>query len=341
MGWEAANARARGLAPHLLSRDALVGAAATGSWTAAARVLAGRGYPVSEPELGSRSDFDRAVGRIAARRLELLGRWLGDRRGMLAVIFEDEDRRSLRRLLRGAAQGAPPEARLLGLIPTPDLPEPLLWRLAQAPSYDVLTDTLVRAGHPAGRVLASTRDPKRKLESPGLWRAEIRLARLFATRATRAARGAGAIVRRFASLLIDLENGWTLVAAPEWGAEITPHDLYLPGGSVIDRDEFLRLARLRTPQGELWRAVAERFASTPLRDVFLDPPDPARIEGRGARALVAWQRSEARRDPLSASTALEVLLRIRAEAHDVRLVTFSLDLGAPVPVIEDNLRTAA
>jgi hypothetical protein len=119
-------------------------AAEAGSWSGAARTLVAGGFPAAEHDLASRADFDRAAGRIAAARLELLGRWLGNRRGALAVIYEDEDRRSIRRLLRGAAEGASREARLRGLTPTQGLPERVMIRLASA-----FSDRLRHAG--AGR----------------------------------------------------------------------------------------------------------------------------------------------------------------------------------------------
>lgn len=341
MDWGTANARARGLATHLLSREGLLHAAGAGTWSAAARSLVGSGFPASERDLVSREEFDRAAGRIAAGRLGLLGRWLGDQRGALAVIYEDEDRRSVRRLLRGAVQGVSPDARLLGLIPTPDLPEQLLLRLSRASSSDHLVLLLVRSGHPAGRALTSATGSKRDHQAPGLWRSDVALGRLFATRATRAARRAGSRVRQFVALLIDLENAWSLLARPDWGAEVTPDALFLDGGRALDHDAFARLAALGGSPDAMGRELSKRFASTPLAGMFADPPGAAHLEDRAAAALIAWQRAEARKDPLSAARVLEVLLRIRGEAHDVRLVVFAVDLGAPPQTIEPSLVSAA
>jgi len=341
MDWGAANARARGLATHLLSREGLLRAAGAGTWSAAARSLVGSGFPARERDLVSREDFDRAAGRIAAGRLGLLGRWLGSERGALAVIYEDEDRRSIRRLLRGAVQGVSPDARLLGLIPTPDLPERLLFRLSRAPSFDRLVAVLLRSGHPAGPALVPAAGSRRTREPPTLWRSEVALGRLFATRATRAARRAGSPVRRFVALLIDLENAWSLLARADWGAGVTPDDLFLDGGRTLDRGSFVRLSALAGLPDTIGRELAGRFAATPLSRLFADPPAVAHFEDRAAGALIAWQRAEARTDPLSAASLLEVLLRIRGEAHDVRVVVFAVDLGAPPQMIEPSLVSAA
>lgn len=312
MGWEAAVARGRGLATHLVSRDTLLRAAEAGSWTGAARTLVTAGFPAIERDLASRADFDRAAGRIAAARMELLGRWLGNRRGALAVIYEDENRRSIRRLLRGAAEGTSRETRLRGLTPTPELPERVLVRLASAASPERLIDMLVHAGHPAGRVLATARGPRRAPQAPGLWRSELELDRLFATRVTRAARRAGAPVRRFTALLIDVENAWSVLSASHWGDDVTPEEVFLEGGKALDRDAFLTLARLPESGDGRWRGLARQFASTPLGRLFADPRAAALLEDQVAVALVAWQRAEARKNPLSAAAVLDVLLRIQA-----------------------------
>jgi vacuolar-type H+-ATPase subunit C/Vma6 len=335
MGWEAANARARGLATHLLRRDMLSRAAASGSWEAAARFLAGRGYPLREQDLLSRTDLDQAIGRIAAGRLAVLERWLGSHRASLSVVYELEERRSLRRLLRGATQGISPEHRRSGLVPTPGLPERLLHRLSQAPSLEALAAALLRAGHPAGRVLSV-----RGRQAMTLWQAELALDRLFATRVSRSARGGGRMVREFTALCLDLENAWTLLGAREWGTDVVPRDLFLPGGRAISFDDFIDLAK--APSSDVrWRGVASRFASTPLAAAFREQAAPAALEGNATRALVHWQRAEARRDPLAVSTVLAVALGIRAEAHDVRLVLFACDLGAPASTILSSLETAA
>ena len=335
MGWEAANARARGLATHLLRRDEFARAAAAGSWDASARILAGRKYPISEQDLLSRADLDRAIGRIAANRLKLLERWLGARRESLSVVYELEERRSVRRLVRGAAQGSSPDHRLSGLTPTPGLPERLLHRLALAPSLERLITLLQHAGHPAGRALApGVRQPV------SLWEAELALDRLFATRVSRAARRGGPMVRRFTALHIDLHNAWSLLGAREWGTGVTPREVFLPGGKVLPLEVFVSLA-MEQASAARWNGLAKTFAATPLAPVFREPLDPNTLEATATRALVAWQRAEARRDPLSVSTVLSVALRIGVEAHDVRLVIFACDLGAPVSTLMSCLETAA
>ena len=340
MSWGAANARARGLATHLVGRPVLLSAAGAGGWAAAARMLVARGFPAGEPDLLTPIEFDRAIGRVLAGRLELLGAWLGRHRSALAVIYENQERHSLRRLLRGAAQGGSPAARLQGITPTPGLPERALERLARAESPIRLAQGLVRLGHPAGRALLVTRSSGKDAELPALWLAEAALGRLFAIRVTRAARRGGRLVRQCASLLIDLENAWALLAAPDWGSDIAPGLVFLPGGVVLDDGTFAELAANRD-RDRVRAGLARRFGPTPLRELLGGALSDLQLESRALAALVGWLRQEGRRNPLGPAVVLEVMLRFQAEAHDMRLVLGLATLGAPRSAGEAALVTAA
>lgn len=338
MPWSGANARARGLATHLLDRESLLLAAGAGSWQAAARALVERGYPLHESGAQlTPQEFDRATGRVLADRLALLGRWLGPRRAALAVLYEEAEYRALRRLLRGAAQGASPGARLRGTTPTPGLPERALELLARAESPAHLAESLIRLGHPAGRALKVAGAGTKASE---LWRLEGALARVFALRATRAARHAGRAVRRFAAMLIDLENAEALLLLGEWGSGVSADEVFLSGGLVLDRARFARAATLGG-HDPVAAALTDWFALTPLGEVFGEAPGPGSFEARALGALLAWQRREGRRDPLGPAVVLEVIERMRAEAHDVRLVSSAADLGAPRGVVAAALVTPA
>ncbi|HEX7024521.1 MAG TPA: hypothetical protein VF187_06865, partial [Gemmatimonadales bacterium] len=63
MVWDAANARARGLATHLLTRESLLAAVEAGSWQAGIRALSARGYPVTDGGAPvTPAEFDRVAG---------------------------------------------------------------------------------------------------------------------------------------------------------------------------------------------------------------------------------------------------------------------------------------
>ena len=338
MPWDAATVRARGLATHLLRRESLTRAAAAGSWAQAARVLVEHGYPLSDAAHLSAEDLERETAGLLSRRLALLSRWLGPASDVLAVITEDDDRRNLRALLRGAAQGASPGARLQGLVPTASLPHSTLERLAHADSPAQLAELLVRAGHAAGRPLREAARAEREARGGTLWRMEFALSQVFALRLTRAARRGGRAVRRLAACLLDLENACSLLLAPEWGAGVLPDDVFLPGGSIIGREEFARIAALGNLD-QVLEALAMRFTGTPLRDLFLPGLDTVHFERRAQAALLEWQYLEARRDPLGPWVLLLTLQRMRIEARDVRFLAGALRMGAPPGTIAAGLVT--
>lgn len=340
MLWDDVNARARGLATHLLDRSDLLRLAESRSWDAFVRDVQESGVPLISRDGGTTSppDFDRAVGRVVAQRLALLARWLGPRRVVLNVIYEDEERRTLRALLRGAAQGGSPGARLRAATPTPGLPGRVLERLARADSPAALAEELVRVGHPAGRAL---REARLREPALGLLGLETALTRTFATRATRAARRGGPVIRQFVAELIDLENAWTLILGGGRHHSITGDTLFVEGGAVLDRKTYLRL-QATAGLGELFAQLRTAFAGRGLDRVFTgEAPEPARIETRAFTARIAAQRALARRNPLGPSVTLSILERIRGEGRDLRTVAWGLALGAPGPAIEAQLVTAA
>lgn len=340
MNWDAVNARARGLATHLLSRDALRRAARCRSVPELALRLSEAGSSGAESVAPSATELDRAIGRTVAARFRLLARWLGPRREVLSVVLEEEDRRSLRGLLRGAAGGIAPVSRLRGLNPTPSFTSRQLERLAAAESPAALAEELRRQGHPAGRALqVGLADPR--TSQLGLIALEAELGRLFATRATRAARRGGPLVRAMAAQSVDLANAAALLAAGSWGRDVVASDLWLPGGTAITREAFGQLLK-ETDAEQVARALRQRLGATALGAAFRDGlPAPADLERRVLAARIAWLRVEARRNPLGPAVVLGVLLRILAEAQDVRTVLAGLGLGAPAPVIEAALAEAA
>jgi vacuolar-type H+-ATPase subunit C/Vma6 len=327
MRWDDVNARARGLATHLLHRSDFLRFGQAATWSAAAAQAVGAGFPADPGALGSFGEFERAIGQVVSRRLRLLGRWLGPREPAAALVLEDEDRRSLRTLLRGAAAGVAPVIRLRALTPSPTLSERTLARLAQAGSPAALARSLLRLGHPAGRALsdAASEPSGTAGRRAGLFPLEVALSRLFARRAMRGARRAGRQVGGFVALAIDRENAGSLLLAPAWVADVAPDEVFLAGGTILEPADFAAIARLADP-GLIQTRLAERFRATPLAPAF-EAAQPAQFESRAAAAVLHWYRRVAREDPLGPGVLFHVLERIRAEAHDLRLVLARLTLG--------------
>ena len=340
MRWDDVNARARGLATHLLDRRALDALAASSEWTTFLARVATLGYPL-DPGSGALVDppaFDRAVSGVASARLALLGRWLADRRAVLAVALEDEERRTVRALLRGVAQGASPGARLRAVIPTPALPPRALERLARASTIAELARELVRLGHPAGRVME---DQLRRSSAPGLRTLEWALTRMFSQRAVRAARRGGTVVRQFASDLVDEANLWTLLLAAPLETDAPPDSEFLPGGARVTKTLFARL-RVERDGDRLLEALRVALSGSPLGVALApDPLDLASVEARAAAARIAWLRRVARRDPLGPAVVLSVLERIRAETRALRAIAWGVAFGASGPTLSSWMPEAA
>ncbi len=177
-----------------------------------------------EEGTASPAALELALRRAAADRLRLLARWCGPRVAILAVLFEDEDRRSLRALLRGSLQHAPAEARLAGLVPTPTLPERALRELANQATPAAVAALLTAWRNPYGSVLLAAASAAQ----PDLFTLELLVNRTFAARASRAARGTG-LLADYVRDAIDLENAVHGAGARERG------ERHQPRGSLPSR----------------------------------------------------------------------------------------------------------
>lgn len=332
MRWDDVNARARGLATHLLTPRDLHELVRARSPDDLQRLLEARGYPGAAEGAESASRFDRHVGDVTAVRFALLGRWLGPRRSALGVIYEVEERQAVRALLRGAVQALSPAGRLHAVTPTPGLPRPQLEALAAAASPADLARRLLALGHPVGRALqVATSEPA----TQGLLGLEAAVARTYAVRATRAARRGGRILRSFTAWAIDAENAWAVLQADLWGPQAQPQEFWLPGGRVLSPERFVQLAV--APEGAR-SELASAFAGSPFAAVFSQPPGGEAGFERGLLAAqIAWCRAMARLQPLGPAVVLGVLSRIRAEAHDLRAIAWGLELQAPAAAVSAAL----
>lgn len=335
--WGDVNARARGLGTRLLNRPALERLAGAAGMRGVADGLAARGFPVPGEEPGRRRPevLEAVVRRLAGDRTALLLRWLGPRAEVVRVLFEAEERRSVRALLRGAAAGAPPAERTAGLVPTPALPASALEDLARARDPTGVVEGLLARDHPFGEALRGGGDG----EAPGLLEAERRLAAAFAARAVSAVPRREPGLRRFVERTVDLENAWTALlwdGAPE---EPPAEGFFLEGGRVLDRERFRGI--LSGESSEERRSVLARaFGETPLGRAFgRSVPDPGALEGPALRARIREERAAALREPLGPAPLLLYALRLRAEAFDLRRIVWGVALGAPSAEVGAELVT--
>jgi len=346
--WGDVVARARGLSSHLLQPAQLELLRRCASVPALAVQLSSLGLlPAGEKgtpadsvagALADEHALELHLRRRAAASLGLLARWAADRCALLAPLFDDEDRRSLRALVRGVLSAQPPALRQADLIATPALPQRALEQLARAGDLTTISASLVAWGHPFGGPLAS----QARLQRPDLLQIEMALARAFASRA-RQLGADDAAMSRFVERTIDLENLRAALVLSAQATELEPAALFIEGGALITLDDLRFAAALQQPgqPAPAPRALAlqlgARVRGTPL-EAALGARSSEAAPGRAAesydddaalRALVAEQRAFARRDPLGLGPVVLFALRQREELRSLMRLLWSVSLGMP------------
>lgn len=320
--WGDVNARARGLAGALPTGADLQALAREPSVPALGRALAAHGVGRERPP-ATAAELDAAVRRWAGGRLSLLGRRMGPRRARAArILLDDADRRAVRALLRGAAEGAPAPARLSGLAPTHRLPLARLESLAGCDSIEALAEGLERLGHPAAAPLRA--GPAGTI--PDLFALEGALDRTYARRALEGA-GRHGDLAAFVREEIDLRNAWSLLVL-SGVAEVDDVDrVYVAGGTRIPAARFRELCG--TEAERVRASLATLFGPGPLSDLFRDADATAAIERRalGLR-MTAWAR-RARAAPLGPAPFLVFGLRLAAVTHDLCALAWGCALDVP------------
>lgn len=323
--WEDLNARARGVATHLLSLGDLEVLSRALDLAGLATSLSRVGIPVGEAEgAATPAALELALRRWAAGNLAILARWVGDRGGALPLVFWEEDRRSLRALARGAHAGTSAERRLAGLLPTPSLPERALEELARAPSIAAIGTLLTVWEHPFAAPFVATSTSG----APDLMALEQELGRLAADTASTAARRSGCrALRRFVAEGIDAENALLALLLARAGDDGGGVAHFLPGGTGIDRSRFVEAIATGDPRRAAQKLVEGRHF--PFAKLLLqDPLDVAALEGAFLRARIAELTRRVRLAPLEPMTTVWVALRLRAQLIDLQRIVWMVTLGA-------------
>lgn len=327
--WSDVLARVAGLKSHLLSGEQLRVLARSPDLPALAEGMERAGFPVRVTVLGnSPAALDLAVRRQAGAALRILGRWCGSRACELGVVFEDEDRRSLRILLRGLIQGAAPATRLSGLIPTPGLPERALEELAEQQSGEALAGLLSIWGSPFGPPLLR----ELRLVEPDLFRLEQLLDRTWAGRALGPGRVHDPVVRRFAESSIDVANVRSALLLVLQGTDVEVGSAFLPGGEMLSLGQFKRAALSGSPDKAL-ELLAKGLAPSSFANVLRTHSDLSTLE----EALLAEHASQfgrlARREPTGLAPVFAYVLRLRKQVIDLRRIVWGVALDVPRPAL--------
>ncbi|MFW2389715.1 MAG: V-type ATPase subunit [Polyangiales bacterium] len=327
------NARARGLRTHLLSSGEIERLARAASLPALQRELSSLGFVRSDAP-ATAANLETAIRRRGAAHMKILDRWCSDdRREVLSVVFDDEDRRSIQAILRGAEQGAGAQARMAGLVPTASLSERALRTLATQPTPADVVRMLVLWSHPFGRPLVEAAAGAH----PSLFVIEIALQRAVASRARARAREGGAQLVEYVEQVIDLMNAWSaLLHFAESDSEIVAQ-AFVEGGRWIDRDGFAKLMRLET------RAEVEKQLARNLRSSVLGGPfartvgDLPALEGAVLRAQIDWQRRSVRLDPSGAAPIIGFAIELRAQIMNLQRIIWGVALRAPSALIQAEM----
>lgn len=330
------DARARGLALRLCSRQELEHWAALPDSAALGHALEASGRLARPlPAVAGAADIEEGERRTIAGYLALLARWAGPANPVLDAFYAEQERRSLRALVRGATEGAPAEARLAGLLPTPRLPVPVLAELAQARSPREIALRLLVLGDPHAEALAALTAQARV----DLLEVELALARVLADRWRRAAERGDATLRECIRARIDLVNAQAaleLAGSPSDGVALA---LFIPGGKVLDRAAFLGAASAAS-RAAAAATLVRAFAGSTLAKLFArTPDDPVRLEVDALVHTIAALRRRSRIDPLGSAPVQLFLARVDAQSRDIRRLAWGLELGVPTSALREGLVT--
>lgn len=327
------NARARGLRTRLLSTSDLERLTRTPSLPALQRELSSLGLVRSDAP-ATAATLENAVRRHAASHMKILDRWCSDeRRNVLSVIFEDEDRRSIQAILRGAEQGAGTQARMAGLVPTVGLSDRALRVLANQPSPADVVRLLVLWSHPFGAPLVEAAGGKH----PSLFKMEIALQRTFAKRAAARAREGGPQLVEYVTQVVDLMNAWSALLHVAEDDPAIAELAFIEGGRSLDRDAFAKLMGLESRQ-DVERHLARELRGSVLGRAFSgDGIDFAGLESAVLRAQIAWQKRSVRLDPSGAAPVIGFALELRAEVLDLQRIIWGVALRAPSALIQADM----
>lgn len=246
-------------------------------------------------------------------------------RRLIAAYLALDEAQAVKAVLRGVAQGAPPDRTLAAAPPVPGLGEEALRLAASAPGLEAAVAALEAAG---STLVARVREALPPSPDLGLLPAEVAVDRAVLARARAACRRRGEdelLLHRHLEDRADVRNAMTLLALAGAPPAL---DLRVAGGRRLDEPAFHGLCG--APAAEVRAALARAFPGT---EAALSAPWAA--ERALERTLVAPLRREARRRPLSIAVPLAYLAERRAEVRCVALVLRGAALGLPGEEILD------
>lgn len=327
-------ARARGLRTRLLGRAQLEALAAPDLGAFARALSATRAVPAGVPQPARIADVQGAIRRAAVQQLRTLDRWEGHA-GPLHLFYAEQERRSVRALLRGAIEGAPPEARLAAALPTPRLPERALRELATQPSAAKVAARLAVLRYASATLLL----PVVAVAQPVLFDVDQVLLRGFAERVRAACRTGDHDLVSWGRGRIDLANAETALALSHGATELDPAACFVEGGKALAKPAFVEASSAGSGTRAatlLARAVKESGLADALR---ASAGDPVYLESHAFARALSDERRRARVHPLGSAPTLLFLLRLEAQTRDLLRLAWGAALGAPPSSLTADLVT--
>jgi vacuolar-type H+-ATPase subunit C/Vma6 len=313
-------ARARGLRSRLLSGTALRELAQVDDRATLAGALATRGYAVAAPV--DAWTVEEAVRAGMSCEIAALCRWLRRRqRGVVAALFVDEDRRNVRRLLRGLLADRSAAQRAQGASSTPGLSTRRLTELAQQPTLVTLATRLRTWNAAFDDILVEAARPE-----PRAARLEAVLDRVAATVLDAARRAGGESLAAFARGWIDGANACTAIVLAGGEREVVASESFLPGGSRLGRawfDASVAAGSSAAAGRRLAPLFRGSFGAALARGVVAR----GRLEVALTKDLWNEQVALARRFPLSAAPVAAYALALQVEAAALRCAGWRIELG--------------
>lgn len=330
--------RARGLGRHLLEPATLRQLARASGIGVLAGALEDAGYwpapTAAGPAASAARVVDRSIEHEIWKRLAVLERWLAERAGLFAALFELELRDALRIRLRelaaGARSGSPYGGERRGGWPAL---RDLRTVVARAGDRRELVRALERLRSPYAPPLAAVLRAHRDDPEDGDAALETALDRTWASRARATATRIGDPLTGWVEDEIDLHNAWGTLAGDTSG--------FLEGGRRLSRPLCDSIAVLEGEPSRRAR-IARAFRGGALAGVFDDPElGLESLEARARAARIDAARRSARLDPIGPSPILELVLRLWAERADLRCIGFGVWAGLPYETIVSRLVAAS
>jgi vacuolar-type H+-ATPase subunit C/Vma6 len=323
--WGDLVARARGLSTHLLSATQLAQLADCGDLPAFAALAAEYGAiePLADPHVAEPHALELAARRRSTQRFALIVRWAGERMTALTPLMDDEDRRALRALARGAVGGIPGPERMAGLVPTPLLPVRALEQLSRAGDLATIGALLIAWRHPFGTVVSE----EGTRQTVDLFRFEVALARAAAQRAIECAGSADAAMRHYVERTIDLENLSAALVLAAHHTDTSPASVFISAGALVTLDDLASAADTASPDAIAQRLATRFRGALPL--VAALHPGARTAADAALSAMIGEFHRRSLREPLGLATVIAFWLRQRAELQTLQQITWRITMGVP------------